>query len=816
LPVGTGARRWADVDWRYAGRDDKDMGESRIGRTVATAGALGLGSAAVAVWLVRHYGWEAASAIVAVATLPTVVVGIYLTLEARFRSARGSPAREPADLAGVADLLAVAIQRQWEAEAGLRRLNDPYPLPVRWEPADPGLVEDWPSLVRLATTGVGWPAPPATAPWAAGPGGLAGGGGELADVLGRVPTGRLVVLGVPGSGKTVLLVRLVLDLCARRNPGGPVPVLFPMASWDPTLQDLYGWLEDRLVLDHPALRDPAPGRAGVSRARALLDEKLVLPVLDGLDEIGDAARGSAVARVNQVLRPGQRLVLAARSQLYRAAVSPPGKIEVRLAGAAGIELRPLDPADVADYLRSSAGGPANAARWDPVLASLTAGVAPPVAQALATPLMATLARTVYNPVPGESAGGLPNPAELLDPARFPTRDRLAEHLFDGFITAAYRPHPEPAGRCRWATADCERWLVFLARHLDRTGTPDLAWWELRHAAPRRSSGFTTGIAAALGTGLIYGLAGFGLGAGVGLLAGLGVALTVRGRTPHLASGLLGGLVGGGIGAVTAWFAARGGIGPLGEVGGGVGAYLANPGPLGAGLGVGAVGGLRGGLAGGLVAGFTIGIIGDPLGWLANGAVVGVIVGISYGLACGTGVELAGRRTPARKLRWSPVGLPVGLVGGLGVGLGGLLYGGLVPGLVFGAASGCAGVLVGGLVGTPADLAEAAGPRAVLARDRVTFWVAGLSAGLCFWLGSAAGNEPGGGAKSWLAGVLWFAFFQAAWGSFAIARGWLALRRRLPWRLMSFLADAHQRGVLRQAGAVYEFRHIELQRRLANR
>ena len=28
--------------------------------------------------------------------------------------------------------------------------------------------------------------------------------------------------------------------------------------------------------------------------------------------------------------------------------------------------------------------------------------------------------------------------------------------------------------------------------------------------------------------------------------------------------------------------------------------------------------------------------------------------------------------------------------------------------------------------------------------------------------------------------------------------------------MTFLADAHQRGVLRQAGAVYQFRHIALQ------
>jgi len=32
--------------------------------------------------------------------------------------------------------------------------------------------------------------------------------------------------------------------------------------------------------------------------------------------------------------------------------------------------------------------------------------------------------------------------------------------------------------------------------------------------------------------------------------------------------------------------------------------------------------------------------------------------------------------------------------------------------------------------------------------------------------------------------------------------------------VTFLADAHQRGVLRQAGAVYQFRHLELQRHLA--
>ena len=56
----------------------------------------------------------------------------------------------------------------------------------------------------------------------------------------------------------------------------------------------------------------------------------------------------------------------------------------------------------------------------------------------------------------------------------------------------------------------------------------------------------------------------------------------------------------------------------------------------------------------------------------------------------------------------------------------------------------------------------------------------------------------------------------SWAFYGIARTWLALRHRLPWSVMDFLDDAHRRGVLRRAGQVYQFRHIELQHRLANR
>jgi hypothetical protein len=54
----------------------------------------------------------------------------------------------------------------------------------------------------------------------------------------------------------------------------------------------------------------------------------------------------------------------------------------------------------------------------------------------------------------------------------------------------------------------------------------------------------------------------------------------------------------------------------------------------------------------------------------------------------------------------------------------------------------------------------------------------------------------------------------SWGAFVGIRLWLGSRGQLPLRLMRFLEDAHQRGVLRQVGAVYQFRHARLQDRLA--
>lgn len=361
--------------------------------------------------------------------------------------------------------------------------------------------------------------------------------------------------------------------------------------------------------------------------------------------------------------------------------------------------------------------------------------------------MVGLAQVIYNPRPGEEARTLPDPAKLHD---LKNEAAIRNHLSDAFIPAAYRRPLDPERRSRWTAHQAERWLVFLAKHLDQNlGTTDLAWWQLRSATPGPLIGLAAGLGAAAVGGLLGGLGAVGHTGGLAfaLMAGLAVGLTIR------------------------------------------------------------FGRFEDKLAAGHAAGLTIRLPRRFRDTLAAGLAVGV----------------AGQRKPARGWRWSPEGLVVGLACAVAGGVIAGLARGAVDGIVFGLVGGLAVGLAAGLGGAPADLKAAADPSTVLLRDRTTFQVIAIVywvvAGLVVGLVTA---HAGGVLVGFMAGLglgfgagLGAGFIQAAWGAFAIARCWLALRRRLPWQLMGFLADAHQRGVLRQEGANCQFRHVELQHRLAS-
>ena len=225
-------------------------------------------------------------------------------------------------------------------------------------------------------------------------------------------------------------------------------------------------------------------------------------------------------------------------------------------------------------------------------------------------------------------------------------------------------------------------------------------------------------------------------------------------------------------------------------------------------------------------------------WLGFGLVFGLVGGLGLGLVSGLGLGLG-----AGLEAGFGFGLVVGLVGGLMFGFGQFIgLAGLVVGLAggspdlpvrsmrintttlrFGLVVGLVGGLVGGARGRARERARerargrALGQARVRARGRARGWAR-------VWALVRPRVRARDGARAGLAGGLVFGLAEGLagaagrpkWASYMLARGWLVIRHRLPWSLMDFLDNAHQRGVLRQTGAVYQFRHIDLQHRLATR
>lgn len=160
-----------------------------------------------------------------------------------------------------------------------------------------------------------------------------------------------------------------------------------------------------------------------------------------------------------------------------------------------------------------------------------------------------------------------------------------------------------------------------------------------------------------------------------------------------------------------------------------------------------------------------------------------------------------------------------------------LVAGTAVGLVFGAMFGADPGLISGLsvaiatalrfsLGSPVELSRPPSPEATMARDRALVGLVCLVFGV--GVGSAAALLFGAGRT----GMVWLGFSSGAllgfvlavmsrnWWWFTVARAWLALRGRVPYRLLEFLEDAHKLGVLRQVGARYQFRHARIQDHLA--
>jgi hypothetical protein len=490
--------------------------------------AFGLVACGGVAWFAVHYVVQARDRGTAgtvaqgLAAVLVPVAGLAVWLVRQFR--QGVP---PIDLAQAADDLAGRVGRQWR-DAELQRGLSYRALAVRWTWSSRGLSGPPGDAVGDARR-------PRMAPL---PGcsritrrELARGDlSELFQVYGGLDSGRIVLAGAPGAGKSGAMIRLLLDAVKHREGIGepavrakvPVPVLLTAYDWLPGRDGLADWVTRRLEDEHPFLKV----RIGtVSAARALVDGGAVSILLDGADEMPEEARAAMLRQIGQQAR--HRVVVSSRTSELESAVDG-GHLD----GAAALELAAITPAEAADYLQSRTVHPAPAP-WRTLIQHLREDETSPVAQALDSPLMLSLLLDTY--LPSEPAG------ELTDPGRFPGRQQIEDHLLARILPSAYTPRPgSPAPSCTpW---QARQWLGYLAAQMKQTGTRDLAWWRIPQWLPPRhlkiSVGLASGITAGLASGITGGLTfGFMFGPMAGLASGL-----VFGPTAGLAFGLEAGLL----------------------------------------------------------------------------------------------------------------------------------------------------------------------------------------------------------------------------------------------------------------------------------
>jgi len=121
---------------------------------------------------------------------------------------------------------------------------------------------------------------------------------------------ELLILGEPGAGKSTLLVELAHHLMelAEQDSAQLLPVLVPLSSWATNRGSLRDWFADEVTRHYKVPR---------SLSWQWVDTGLLLPLLDGLDEVEESARAACIAAINtyhhEHLRP---LVVCSRIGEY--------------------------------------------------------------------------------------------------------------------------------------------------------------------------------------------------------------------------------------------------------------------------------------------------------------------------------------------------------------------------------------------------------------------------------------------------------------------------------------------------------------------
>ena len=244
---------------------------------------------------------------------------------------------------------------------------------------------------------------------------------SLLDVYNQVEiSGKLLILGNPGSGKTTELLKFATALATKAilNPLEPIPVLLELSTW--TEGTMETWIMARLKRLYNV--------DGMTAQAWLRDEQLVL-LLDGLNELGLIRQERAIVEINHFLAETgyPHCVVCCRSEEY-------GAGQERLSQLNGaIYLKPLSDGQIQRYLEDVGRSPF----WGNIENQ-------PALRTLArSPLLLTMMVTVYQD----------------------RQIRTSEELLDLYIDYAFTRNGRPGGDRIATRPQAMHYLHCLARQL---------------------------------------------------------------------------------------------------------------------------------------------------------------------------------------------------------------------------------------------------------------------------------------------------------------------------------------------------------------
>ena len=121
-------------------------------------------------------------------------------------------------------------------------------------------------------------------------------GTDATTVFAQMGVGRtLLILGEPGSGKTITLLKLAEDLLVRTETDlrQPIPVVLNLSSWARKTQTIAQWLVQELLEKY---------QVSVALGKIWVETEALILLLDGLDEVKAEQRNACVQALNQFMQ----------------------------------------------------------------------------------------------------------------------------------------------------------------------------------------------------------------------------------------------------------------------------------------------------------------------------------------------------------------------------------------------------------------------------------------------------------------------------------------------------------------------------------